>query len=116
MAKGTFRLRRIWLPSFFGRLTFLLFSLSLLTLFFYIVGNSQGFTDETLLFLFTVESWTLALGALVGIFSTVAYAVTLPFRNSLQLDRIIFSGAAALFSILLYLGMALLQAFMESYG
>ena len=116
MAKGSFRLRRIWLPSFFGRLTFLLFSLSLLTLYFYLVGNSQGFTDVTLLFLIAVESWTLALCALSGVFAAIIYAATIPFRNRLQLDRIIFSGAASIFSILLYLGVALLQAFMESYG
>jgi hypothetical protein len=116
MAKGLLRLRRIWLPSFFGRLTFLLFSLSLLTLYFYVVGNSQGFTDRTLIFLFAVESWTLAICALSAVFSTVAYAATLPFRNRLQLDRIIFSAAAAIFSVLLYLVVALLQAFMESYG
>lgn len=116
MAKGTIRLRRIWLPSFFGRLTFLLFSSSLLTLYFYLIGNSQGFTDRTLIFLFAVESWTLALCALAGVFSTIIYAATVPFRHQLQLGRIIFSGAASVFSVLLYLIVALLQAFMESYG
>lgn len=116
MAKGSLRLRRIWLPSLFGRLTFLLFTLSLLTLYFYIVGNSQSFSDRTLIFLFAVESWILALCALAGVFSTVTYALTIPFRNKLQLDRIIFSGAASVFSVLLYLVVALLQAFMDSYG
>ena len=111
-----FRVRRIWLPSVFGRLTFLLFSLSLLTLYFYVVGNAQGFSDRTLLFLFAVESWNLALCAVAGVFSTVAYAVTLPLRNRLHLDRIVFSALASAMSLLLYLVMALLQAFMESYG
>ncbi len=116
MATRTVRLRRIWLPSFFGRLTFLSFSLSLLTLYFYIVGNSQGFTDDTLLFIFAVESWTLALCALSGVFSTISYAVTLPMRKRLQLDRLFFSAAASIFSVLLYLIFAILQAFMDSYG
>lgn len=116
MAKGSIRLRRIWLPSFFGRLTFLLFSLSLLTLYFYLIGNSQGFTDRTLIFLFSVESWSLALCALTGVFSTIIYALTVPFRNRLQLGRILFSGAASIFSVLLYLIVALLQTFMDSYG
>jgi hypothetical protein len=41
--------------------------------------------------------------------------LTIPFRKKLQLDRIIFSGAASVFSVLLYLVVALLQAFMDSY-
>jgi len=89
--------------------------LSLLILYFYIVGNSQGFADKTLLFLFTVESWTLALCALSGVFSTISYAATLPMRKKLQLDRIILSAAASAFSVLLYLLVAILQAFMDSY-
>ncbi len=90
--------------------------LSLLTLYFYIVGNSQGFADNTLLFLFSVESWTLALCALSGVFSTISYAATLSMHRKLQLDRIIFSAAASVFSVFLYLLMAILQAFMDSYG
>ncbi len=116
MAKGSFGLRRIWLPSFYGRLTLLLFLLSLLVLYFYVVGNSQGFADRTLLFLFTVESWTLALGAFSGFFSVVSYALTIPLRQQRQLDRIILSASASLFSILLYMVVAILQAFMDSYG
>ena len=108
--------RKIWLPSLLGRITFLMFALSLLALYFYVVGNAQGFTDGTLLFLLVVESWILALGALAGVFSALAYTVTLPFRKQLKLDRIILSGMSAAFSLLLYLLVALLQAFMESYG
>ena len=116
MSRPFFGVRRIWLPSVFGRLTFLLFLLSLLTLYFYVVGNVQGFTDRTLLFLFSVESWTFSLCALAGVFSAVAYAVTLPFRSRPMLDRIIFSGLASALSLLLYLGTALLKAFMQAYG
>jgi len=116
MAKGSLKLRRIWLPSFYGRLTLLLFLLSLLILYFYIVGNSQGFVDKTLSFLFILESWILSFCALAGIFSTISYAVTLPLRNRLQLDRIILSAAASLFSVILYLLVAIIQAFMDSYG
>jgi len=116
MAKGVFHLRKIWLPSFYGRLTLLLFMLSLLVLYFYVVGNSQGFADRTLLFLFTVESWTLALCAISGVFSVITYALTLPVRQQLQLDRIILSAAASLFSVLLYMVVAILQAFMDSYS
>jgi hypothetical protein len=116
MAKRTARIRRIWLPSFFGRLTFLLFALSLLTLYFFIVGNLQGFADSTLLFLFSVESWTLALCSITGALSTIYYAASIALRNRLQIDRIVLSAAASAVSIILYLVMALLQAFMESYG
>lgn len=108
--------RRIWLPSLLSRITFLLFALSLLALYFYIVGNAQGFTDSTLLVILNIQTWNLALCALSGVFSAVSYAITLPFRNKLKLDRIILSGLAAAFSLLLYLLVALLQAFMESYG
>lgn len=94
----------------------LLFALSLLTLYFYIIGNAQGFTDETLYFILIAESWILALSTLAGLFSTVSFAVTLPFRQKLKLDRIVFSGMAAALSLLLYLVVALLQAFMESYA
>jgi hypothetical protein len=116
MVKGSVKPRKIWISSVFGRLTFLLFFMSLLTLYVYVVGNRQGFADETLMFLFLVESWMLALCALTGVFSTLSYALTLPFRSRMRLDRIIFSGAASMFSILLYLVVALLQAFMDSYG
>ncbi len=108
--------RRIWLPSIFGKLTFLLFSISLLTLYFYVIGNAQGFSDQTMLFLFSVESWNLALCTISGVFATVAYAVTIPMRNRLLLDHIVFSALAAMLSLLLYLGLALLQSFMEAYG
>jgi hypothetical protein len=90
--------------------------LSLLILYFYIVGNLQGFTDRTLLFLFAVESWSLALCALAGVFSAISYALTLPMRKKMQLYRILFSAAASVFSVLLYLLVAVLQAFMDSYG
>jgi len=90
--------------------------LSLLVLYFYVVGNSQGFADRTLLFLFTVESWTLALCAISGIFSVITYALTLSVRPHLQLDRIILSASASLFSVVLYMLVAILQAFMDSYG
>ena len=36
-------------------------------------------------------------------------------RKKLQLDRIILSAAASAFSVLLYLLVAILQAFMDSY-
>ena len=107
--------RRIWLPGLLGRITILQFLLSFLALYFYIVGNAQGFTDRTLLFLLNIESWILILGAIAGVFSAVAYAVTLPLRNRLKIDRIVFSGFGAALSLLLYLLVALLQAFMEAY-
>ena len=115
MAKA-FLPRRLWLPSFYGRLTFLLFLLSLLVMYFYIVGNFQGFSDKTLVFLFAVESWVLSLCALAGVFSTITYIVTLKLRNQLYIDKIILSAAASIFSVLFYLLVAILQAFMESYG
>jgi len=116
MAKRNIIFRQLWLPGLLGRVTFLLLMLSLLSLYFYVVGNIQGFSDDTLFFLFSVESWTLALCALAGVFSAVSYAVTLPFRRKLYLDRIILSGLASALSLLLYLGVALLRAFMESYS
>ncbi len=115
MAHHVIRLQRLWLPSVLGRLTFLLLVVSLLILYFYLIGNLQGFTDRTLMFLFAVESWTLALCSLAAVFSAVAYAATLPFRYRLKLGRIVLSVAAAILSLALYLGMALLQAFMKPY-
>ena len=116
MAKVFSQQRRFWLPSFYGRFTFLLFLLSLLVLYFYVVGNAQGFADRTLVFLFTVESWTLAVCALSGMFSTVSYAVMIPVRKRIQLGRILLSAGASLFSVLLYLLVAIIEAFMDSYG
>lgn len=89
--------------------------LSLLALYFYVLGNAQGFTDTTLFYLLNVESLLLGLCTLAGIFSAIAYAVTLPFRNKLKIDRIILSAMGAAVSLLLYLLVALLQAFMNSY-
>ena len=116
MSRRPYRYRSIWLPSVFGRLTVLFFSVALLTLYVYVVGNLQGFTDETLIVLFAAESWTLAACAVLGVFSTVSYAVTLPLRARLHLDRIVFSGILSAASLFLYLGVALLQAFMDRYG
>lgn len=116
MRRSSAHSRRIWLPSVLGRITFLLFALSLLALYFYIIGNGQQFTDTTLFYLLNVESLLLGLCVLTGVISAVAYAVTLPFRKKLKIDRIVFSVMASAFSLLLYLLVALLQAFMENYG
>lgn len=110
------RLRRFWLPSIFGRLTALLFVFSLLILYFYIVGTRQKFTDDTLLSLIVIETWTLAVCAISGLFSTLGYAITLPFRTDLRINRIVISGLVTAFSVFLYLGVALLRAFLEPYG
>jgi len=106
----------MWLPSFLGRFTSLLFALSLLTLYFYVIGNLQGFTDTTLFFLFAMLSWILGLCTVFGFLSSLLYALSIPLRNRLYLDRIIIYAVISLFSIILYLLIALLQAFMESYG
>jgi len=116
MAQKLPRTRRIWLPSFLGRFTSLLFALSLLILYFYVIGNLQGFTDTTLFFLLAALSWTLGLCTVFGVFSSLLYVLSIPLRNRLYLDRIIIYGAMSLFSILFYLVIALLQAFMEFYG
>lgn len=116
MKTRSFRSRQIWLPSFFGRLTFLLTVLSLITLYVYLVGNLQGFTDRTLIILFEIESWILVLTGISGVFSTLSYVITVPFRNRLRLDRIVFSGMAAVLGLLLYLGVALVRAFMSGYA
>jgi len=94
----------------------LLFVFSLLVLYFYIVGNRQRFSDNTLFFLFEIESWTLAICAISGLIATVSYAVTLPFRTNLKINRIIFSGLVTVFSGFLYFGVALLRAFLGPYG
>jgi len=108
--------RKIWLPVFFGKVTFLLFAVSLETFYFYIAGNIQGFTDKTLLFLFSVESVILIIGFFSGVFASFSYMVTIPFRNRLHLDKIILSGAASVFSLFFYTIITLLQAFMRPYG
>ncbi len=108
--------RRIWLPSIYGRLSFLLFSLSLLVLYFYGVGNAQRLTDATLIFLLRVESWVLILSFLSAVFSLLSNIITLPFQKKFRLSRILFSALGAVFSILLYLLVTLLQAFMTGYG
>ncbi|MCG8453410.1 MAG: hypothetical protein MI717_09550 [Spirochaetales bacterium] len=115
MAKSRAKIKQIWLPSVLGRLTILFFILSLLIFYFYVVGNGQGFADATLFFLMDLESWVLALGALAGMFSALAYGMSAPFRNRLYFDRILLSGLASAFCLLMYLGMALLGAFLESY-
>jgi len=115
-AKTAWRLRRFWLPSIFGRLTALLFVFSLLILYFYIVGNHQKFSDDTLLSFIELESWTLAICAISGLIATVSYAVTLPFRTDARINRIVISGLVTITSVSLYFGVALLRAFLESYG
>ena len=85
-------------------------------MYFYVVGNFQGFSDNTLVFLFAVESWILSLCAITGVFSTITYIATLKFRNQLFIDKIILSAAASIFSVLFYLLVAILQVFMESYS
>jgi len=114
--RTVWRLRRIWLPSIFGRLTALLFVFSLLILYFYIAGNRQEFSDDTLSSLIEIESWTLAICAISGLISTVSYAAVLPFQTDLKIRQIVFSGLATVSSVFLYLVVALLRAFLEPYG
>ena len=99
MSHRVVRLQRLWLPSVLGRLSFLLLVVSLLILYFYVIGNLQGFTDRTLLFLFAVESWTLAFSSLAAVFSAISYAATLQFRYRLKLGRIVLSVGAAILSL-----------------
>ena len=107
---------RLWLPVVLSRATLLLFVLAWLVLLLYLAGNFQGFADETMFLLYTVEAWILALGALLGVFSAATYAITLPFRRRLELDKIILSGAASAFCLALYMGVALIRAFLEPFG
>ena len=115
MARGNFRIRRIWLPGLFGRITALLFSLSLLTLYLYAVGGIQGFTDETLIVLFTVEAWLVVLCAAAGFFSALSYIVLIPLSRNIKVGSIILSALVSAVSLVLYLGIALLRAFMDGY-
>lgn len=116
MPPKKFRIRRIWLPSMLGRLTSLLMGFSLLTLYFYLLGNAQGFTDRTLIILFNIELWILSMTTTLGMLSAISYLATLPFREKTQLIPIVFSMLAAVLSLVLYLGVALLQAFMDGYA
>ena len=90
--------------------------LSLLTLYFYLVGNAQGFTDRTLSILFAIESWILSLTAVISVFSAIGYAVSLALRNKLYPGKIILSFMAFLLSLLLFLALSLIQVFMEGYS
>lgn len=107
---------RLWLPIVLSRSTLMLFVLAWLVLLLYLAGNFQGFADETMYTLYRIEAWILALGALIGVFSAVTYAITLPFRRRLELDKIILSGAASVFCLTLYLGIALIREFLEPFG
>lgn len=115
MAGRNFRIRRIWLPGLFGRVTLLLFILSLITLYFYVIGSIQGFTDETLMVLFTVEAWLLVLCALTGFFSALSCIIVIPSSRSIKAGGLVFSALASGVSLVLYLGIALLRAFMDGY-
>ncbi len=108
-------LRKIWLPGVYGRLAFLLFTLSLLTLYFYVIGNFQGFSDATMVLLLRMESWILVAGTLVSIVSTVVYACTFWYRRYYAVVRIIISVLMMACCFVLYFLVALLQAFMLSY-
>ncbi len=107
--------RRIWLPGVYSRLAVLFFSLSLLALYFYLIGNTQGFTDATLHFLLRVESWILILSFLTAVFAVLSHVVLTPFRRGFKVGRILFPVLGALLSMLLYLLVTLLQAFMTSF-
>ncbi|OQX29160.1 MAG: hypothetical protein B0D92_05120 [Spirochaeta sp. LUC14_002_19_P3] len=110
-----FRIRRIWLPSLLGRITTLLMANSLLTLYFYLMGNAQGFTDTTLIFLVNFEFWTLPLTAISGLFAAMAYLAAIPLSSKLHFASIAGSLFTAALSLALFLGLALLQAFMNGY-
>lgn len=115
MTRNRIKIRRIWLPGILGRITLLLMSMSLLTLYFYLAGNAQGFTDSTLVILLNIESWILSFTAMAGACSTLSYLLTLPPHNRTQLPQIIFSVLATILSTALYIGVGLLQAFLDGY-
>lgn len=110
-----FRIRRIWLPSLLGRITTLLMANSLLTLYFYLMGNAQGFTDTTLIFLVSFEFWILPLTAISGVLATMAYLAIIPLSGKFRFASIAGSLFTAVISLALFLGLALLQAFMDGY-
>lgn len=107
--------RRIWLRDIFVRLTMLMVVLSFLILYFYIVGNMQGFTDRMLTILINIESWVLSLTALSAAFSIITCVFTMPFTK-VNLAKIIFSVAAFVVSLLLSIGISILQSFMDGYS
>ena len=94
----------------------MLFVFSLLVLYLYIVGNRQEFSDDTLFSLIEIESWTLGICAISGLIATISYTATLPFRTFLGINRIVLSGLMTASSVFLYLVVALLRAFLGSYG
>ncbi len=116
MNSSRFRFREIWLPKLCGRTTFLLMGTSLFILYFYLLGNMQGFTDRTLIILFDIEFRILSLTAVAGFLSAITTLATLPISRKLELLPIILSLLATVLSLILYLGIALLQAFLDGYA
>ncbi len=111
-----FWVRKTWLPSIFGRATALFMAVSLITLYFYLLGNIQGFSDSTLNLLIEIELRLLSMAAVFGALSAITYIATKPLRNKRHLAAVFFSILAAALSFVLYLGVALLRTFQDGYG
>lgn len=110
------RIRKYWLTALFDGLTRQLLGMSLITLYFYLVGNAQGFTDKTLILLFNIESWILSLTVIASTLTTMAHFAMLPFSRKPKIGSIVFSILVAGLSFVLFLAISLLQAFLDGYA
>ncbi len=93
-----------------GYFSLYFFFLSLIVGFLYIIGNLQGFLDETLLLLISILEWVLFVFCIAdiyyGVFSTVRIA---------RGGRKYSAPVASLFGVLYGIGLLILINFLYSW-
>jgi hypothetical protein len=94
------------------RITIFLFSLTLLTCLFYVIGNIQGFLDSTQRMLLDLTRF-FGLAALVSAFYGFAINAVLVFRE--RNARYLLSGLQYLLVALVDAGIAVFVAFISSW-
>ena len=92
--------------SFAGRAVVFFFITSMLTLFFYIIGNYQGFLDATQVFLLSILHVTLILEIVCGFYLAVFLVVRATKEHKYFVVRFVLLFLSLVFctGLLLFLG------------
>jgi hypothetical protein len=100
--------------SFIGRAVVFFFVTSLFLLFFYLVGNYQGFLDSTQLFLLAALNVSLVLHLVLAAYFTLLLFVRMAKERRLIILRFLLVTASMVFSAGLLTSMRFLQSWLRS--